>query len=52
MKNHTTQLAKSEKEGKALNQLISILTIFIIATALFSAGYYVAVAQMSAMLNN
>ncbi len=52
MKNHTTQLVKSEQEGKALNQLISMLTIFILALVSFSAGYYLAAARAVAMLNN
>ncbi len=47
-KNNVTQLS-TEAERKALDALINILLIFILALVSFSAGYYIA-AQEAATL--
>jgi hypothetical protein len=48
-KNNVTQLS-SETEGKALDALINILLIFILALVAFSAGYYVAMNEAAALV--
>jgi len=51
MKNNTTQPAESKQEAKTLDRLVDLLTALTIVAVAFAAGYYVAIAQAVAILN-
>jgi hypothetical protein len=50
MKNHTTQMQKSEQEAKAVDTVINLLLLFILGLVAFSAGYFIAAAEAAALV--
>ncbi len=50
MKNNTTQMRKSEQEAKAVDAVINILLLFLLALVGYSAGYYVAMNEAAALV--
>ena len=50
MNKETLTQSAIESERKALNALINIMLIFLLALVAFSAGYYVAAQEAAAMV--
>ena len=50
MNNERLTQTSSDAEGKALDALINIILIFLLALVAFSAGYYVAMNEAAALV--
>jgi len=50
MNNERLTQTPSDAEGKALDAVINILLIFILALVAFSAGYFIAAAEAAALV--
>jgi len=50
MNNERLTQTSSDAEGKALDALINILLIFLLALVAFSAGYFIAAAEAAALV--